>query len=69
MTVELPRSAVICAAKHYIAAHESACTEKPVEFGAICEDCPELMECRGNWLDSAAPLFQAAGIYPQLFRD
>lgn len=58
----------ICAARHYIAAHESACTGEPVDFGAVCRDCKELTKCHGNWMETAVPLFDAADIRPTFVR-
>lgn len=66
--ITLPRRTVICAAKTYAAAHESACTGKPVDWGGVCAGCSEMMECKADWVKAAAPLFDAADIHPQTFR-
>ena len=62
------RKTVVCAARHYIAAHDSACDTKPVDFGSVCVNCEMWPECNGDWLKAAAPLFDAAGIQPQIIR-
>ena len=59
---------IVCSARHFVAAHESACTRQPVDFGAVCADCEYWDECRGNWLETAAPMFDAAGIHPKVLR-
>ncbi len=64
--MELPEMTIICAAHHYIAAHESAKTETPVSFGEICVTCRYAEICRGDWLRAAAPLFEAANVHPTL---
>lgn len=64
--MEVPRNAVICAARHFVAAHESAVKEAPVDFGKICEGCELLPECQADWLKTAAPIFETAGVYPNL---
>lgn len=60
--------AVICAARHFCAAHESACKQEPVDFGAVCAGCSEWETCGGKWMDAAAPLFDAAKIHPTVLR-
>ena len=71
-SVTLPRSAVICAARHFVAAHESYCTGGTVDFGAVCAACPLLENCLTGstvwWTKTAAPVFDAAGLYPNMFR-
>ncbi len=67
-TVTLPAIAVHCAARHFVAAHESACSERPVDFAEPCRYCPYMGECHANWLEAAAPLFDAAGIHPKILR-
>lgn len=62
-------SALVCAARHFVAAHESACRDEPVDFGAICSGCPEYPACKANWLETAAPVFDAAGIQPRFVRE
>lgn len=64
----LPHKTIVCAARHYIAAHNSACDAKPVDFGSVCVNCETWNECQGNWLKAAAPLFDAAAIQPQIIR-
>lgn len=66
--MDIPQVAIVCAARHYIAAHESAVTGKPVQFGEICAECGYVHSCRGRWMDTAAPIFDAAGIHPTVFR-
>ncbi len=66
--MELPESAVVCAARHFAAAHESACTGTPVNFGQPCVQCSEWAACRGRWMETAAPIFDAAGVHPIVFR-
>lgn len=60
--------AALCAARHFAAAHESACTGEAVDFGSICTGCAQLPDCKGNWTEAAAPIFDAAGGWPQLLR-
>ena len=64
----MDRLPIICAARHFAAAHESACTGEPVDFGAICSECEGWPECRGNWTKTAAPIFDAAKVWPKLLR-
>lgn len=66
--VELPRDAVVCAARHYIAAHESLCRDVPVDFAWPCFKCECWSNCKGQWLETAKPIFDAAGVHPQLLR-
>lgn len=56
----------ICAARHFIAAYNSAAQGRAVDFGSICVGCPVWSDCRGDWLKTAAPLFEAAQIRPEL---
>lgn len=67
--IEIPSSAAVCAARHFIAAHESAKRREAVDFGAVCEGCRFAMDCRANWLKAAAPIFEAAGEFPLLTGD
>lgn len=60
--------AVVCSVRHFIAAHESAIAQKPVDFGSVCIQCEFLDQCRADWIETAAPLFEAAGIFPKLCR-
>jgi len=62
----LSKEALVCAAKHFSAAHESECTQRPVDFGAVCVNCPIWENCKGQWTKTAAPLFDAAEIYPNV---
>lgn len=64
----IPRKAIVCAARHYIAAHDSACDGKPVDFGSVCVNCEMWAGCQGDWLKAAAPLFDAAGVRPEVIR-
>lgn len=66
--VEIPEEAVVCAARHYIAAHESAVKKIPVAFGRVCEGCKMLTRCKGDWIGTANPLFEAAKVFPLLIR-
>lgn len=66
---DIPNNALVCAARHYIVAHESAKNSEIVNLGEVCRDCPCLSECRCDWTDTVWPLFEAAGIYPKLFSD
>lgn len=66
--VEMPKEAAICAARHFAAAFESAKMREIVDFGEVCDGCECLGICRADWLKTAAPLFEAAGIYPVVFR-
>ena len=67
--MEIPKEAIICAARHYIAAHESAKNHKAVSFKKVCEECELLPDCRADWLKTAAPIFEAAGVFPKLLQD
>lgn len=67
--VEIPEEAIVCAARHYIAAHESAVRKTPVAFGRVCEGCKMLTRCKGDWMGTAAPLFEAAKVFPLLIRE
>lgn len=64
--VEIPKEALVCAAQHFAAALESAKAQEPVDFGKVCEECRLLTECRADWLKTAAPIFEAAGVSPNL---
>lgn len=64
----LEKASIVCAALHFIAAHESACNSTPVDFGSICTKCSEWDSCHGRWIEKAASLFDAAGVHPQLLR-
>lgn len=66
--MEVPKTALVCAARHYVAAHESACAQIPVNFGKVCAECNYRWECGGDWITAAAPIFEAAGVHPQVFR-
>ena len=67
--VTLPRSAVVCAARNYVAAHESAVSGVPVDFGSPCRACEYLDSCQGDWIKMAAPVFEAAKVFPQVYRE
>lgn len=64
--VTIPKSAAICAALHFIELHESAKAERCVNWTAPCETCPIAVECRGDWTETATPIFEAAGRFPRL---
>lgn len=64
--VTIPRSAAICAALHFIELHESVKAERCVNWTAPCKVCPIVSDCRGDWAETAAPVFKAAGRSPQL---
>lgn len=66
--MEIPRDALICAARHFVAAHESALMEVPVNFAAVCTGCSCAEDCRGDWLKTAAPVFKAAQVFPAVMR-
>ena len=66
--MEVSRDALICAARHFIAAHESAKFNHPVDFGRPCLDCPICSTCNADWIKTAAPIFEAAGEFPNLLR-
>lgn len=67
--MDIPRDAVICAARHFVAAHESACTQTPVDFGKVCYECEAAARCRADWLETAAPIFEGAGVFPAVFQN
>lgn len=67
--MEIEHDAIICAARHFIAAYESAVNESPVDFGCVCTTCELAQNCRGEWLKTAAPVFEAAHLHPNLFTD
>ena len=64
----MEHEAAVCAARHFIAAYESAVKNEPVNFGGICLKCEFLPQCHANWMETAAPLFDDAGIHPQIVR-
>ena len=64
--MEIPYEAVVCAARHYIAAFESAKLREIVDYGKVCEGCEFLPECQADCLKTAAPIFEAAGKFPNL---
>ena len=66
--MEIPKDAVICAARHFVAAHESACTETPVDFAAVCVGCEAYLRCRARWTETALPVFKGAGVFPVFIR-
>lgn len=67
--VNLPLSTVYCATQHFIAAHKSACTEQPVDFGAVCAGCKHFNECKGNWIETMTPMFDFTEIYPTAIQE
>ena len=62
----IARKAVVCSARHFVAAHSSAKNGTPVDFGAVCIGCQEWDSCHGNWMVTAESLFNAAGVRPDL---
>lgn len=66
--VTLSKRMAICAAHHFVAAHESACTGEPVVWGAVCENCREKLICNCNWTELMAPLFEATSIHSNICR-
>lgn len=68
MEDRLPHASVVCAARHFAAAHESACSETVMDWVAPCAECPLLKSCHMDWMKVAKPLFNAAGIYPKVDR-
>lgn len=66
ITQQVSEETVICAVQHIVAAHESARKGEPVEWGALCESCCEFNQCKLNWIERLTPLFDAAGIYPNV---
>lgn len=75
-TLTISVDTATCAARHIVAAHESACTNKPVDFGGICGDRYQAV-CSApcvaaygslDWLEMMRPIFDATGIYPSLGR-
>lgn len=72
-TVTIPLHTAICAARHFVAAHESACTGQPVDWGGVCVGCSELQRCLPGlaafgWLDVMSPILSEVGIYPEIHR-
>ena len=72
--MEISTRTAICAARHIVAAHESTCTEIPVDWGKICEGCSEVQSCLSEfgcfgWDDMMRPIFDEAGIYPKICRN
>jgi len=57
---------IVCAARHFVAAHESCKDERHLDFAEPCTGCEYLATCKGDWMETAAPLFEAADIHPQL---
>lgn len=56
----------LCAALHICAAHESAKTGSPIDWGRVCETCPFVEGCRGDWISVLDPIFRAAGLFPHV---
>ncbi len=72
-TITIPTIAVVCAARHFVAAHESACRQQPVEWAAVCAECSEVHACKLtngviDWVETMKPIFEATGVSPQLCR-
>lgn len=66
--VPILKPALVCAARHFVAAHESAVRNVPVDFGAVCTGCSCAGDCRGDWFRVAAPVFEAAQVFPCLMQ-
>ena len=69
----ISKNTAICAARHFVAAHESACRQQPVEWAAVCAECSEVQTCKLtngviDWVETMRPIFEAAGVSPQLCR-
>lgn len=67
--MDIPRDAVVCAARHFVAAHKSALKKTPVDFGEVCIGCESFDRCRADWLETAAPIFEGAGVFPAVFQN
>ena len=68
-TVTIPKTTAICAARYFVAAHESAISGQPVNFGGPCIRCSENQRCfqKGtvlDWTEILRPLFDAVGGIP-----
>ena len=57
--VPILKPALVCAARHF---------NVPVDFGAVCTGCSCAGDCRGDWLRVAAPVFEAAQVFPCLMQ-
>lgn len=72
-TVTIPMRAAICAARHFVYLHKGVCQsanlDKSLECGwaweLACAECSELRDCCLDWIEAAAPLFDATNIHPQ----
>lgn len=72
--LEISMRTAICAARHFVAAHESACRQRPVDWTAACAGCSESEGCRSEfgwfgWLDVMGPIFIKTGIHPKVHDD
>ncbi len=65
----ITKKTAVCAARHFIAAYESAKNHEIVDFGKVCAGCPVYLECRADWEKTAAPIFEAAQEYPVVVCD
>ena len=67
-TVTIPKTTAICAARYFVAAHESACLGRPVNFIGPCIRCSENQRCLTgkliDWPEVIRPLFDAVGGIP-----
>lgn len=81
-TLTISMDTAICAARHIVGAHESACRGEPVDYAGICGNVYHLAECNApcrrnwamcnnvlDWQEMLEPIFAATGIYPMLMRD
>lgn len=68
--VSISRQAAVCAALHTIELHEASKEERQVRFAAPCEKCTYTVsgECKFDWVDVLAPVWTAAGKWPDLFK-
>lgn len=66
--ITIPKNAAICAAMHYIGLHEADKRGLSVSWAEsfACENCPILLTCRGQWIDTTLPLFDAVRLWPNL---
>ena len=67
-TVTIPKTTAICAARYFVAAHESECLGRPVNFSGPCIRCSENQRCLTgkliDWPVVIRPLFDAVGGIP-----
>lgn len=66
--MEISEATAVCCARHFAAAHESACTQKPVDWGGVCIGCSATEICKFDWVNTMRPVFEAADVHPDCFR-